>query len=52
MVAISSFPPEAGVARRAESIIFPVESTTPPKTLVPPISMPIVKAELGISELN
>jgi hypothetical protein len=27
-------------------------STTPPRTLLPPISMPIVRAEVGILMLN
>jgi len=45
-------PPADGVARLAESITLPVLSTTPPNTFVPPMSIPIVKAELGICVLN
>lgn len=52
MVATNSLPPDDGVGLLAESIIFPVLSTTPPNTLVPPISIPIVNAELLIVVLN
>ena len=52
MVAINSLPPDGGVDLLAESIILPVLSTTPPNTLVPPMSIPSVNAELLIVVLN
>ena len=42
IAAVSAAPPALGVSRRAVSITFPDSSTTPPKTLVPPTSTPIV----------
>ena len=42
IVWVNALPPWRGVSLRAVAIIFPFSSTTPPKTFVPPTSMPIV----------
>ena len=43
IVFVSAAPPSRGVSRRAVFTIEPLSSTTPPKTLVPPTSMPRAK---------
>ena len=42
MVSIKCVPPSRGVSLLALLRTFPFSSTTPPRTLVPPISIPIV----------
>ena len=41
IVWVSTLPPSRGVSRRAVARISPVGETTPPRTLVPPTSMPM-----------
>ena len=49
---IKSWPPDFGVSFRKLPKIFPLVSTTPPKTLVPPISMPTVRPECALAKFN
>ena len=42
MTAVRASPPSRGVSRRASTRISPEVFTTPPRTFVPPTSMPIV----------
>ena len=42
IVCVNAAPPCRGVSLRAVATIFPVSSTTPPRTFVPPTSIPIV----------
>ena len=42
IVRVKATPPWRGVSFRAVARIFPFSSTTPPRTLVPPTSIPIV----------
>ena len=44
IVCVNALPPWRGVSFLAVVKTFPVSSTTPPRTLVPPTSIPIVKA--------
>ena len=51
IVEVKALPPLLGVSRRVLSKISPAKFTTPPRTLVPPISTPILSKKLSFNLL-